>query len=308
MPVDAGATSAIRDYLLGNLTEAEAEEVEKWYFADGHGVDEVWAEFGAMAEESLSGALSESESRRFEQRRRSSPGLREMFENEKALFDYAAKTAAEPSRQVGTGDSNVGAVRKRRWPRPVFFKPTQFVVAGAIALIVIGAWFALRAREAAKHVSPEGPQRGANDRPAEEKNSSKAAAPDQRKSGFGIGPGKISPGITATFLLSSARVRDEQSPPVLEIPAQANTVQLELELSNGDCASLSAVLHTESDETLQRWNKLRTRRDHSTPRAVLRIRADSLKSGGYVVKLDCVSPHKNPVPAEHYRFKVEKIR
>lgn len=324
MSDETSGTSTIRNYLLGDLPESEAEKIERWYFADGQGADEVWAVFGAIAEEYLSGDLSESESRRFEQRLRSSPGLRGMFENEKALFDYAARIHAASSRQAETDDSIADAGWKGRMPA-VFFKPTQLMAAGVITLIALGAlitWFALRTREGANTVSREGPQqttlkdqkspesiaqpsvdpqrlpqsgRDANDKTAK-------APPDQRKSAFGINPG-----ITATFLLLAAGVREGQSDPILEIPAQAETVQLELELPNDDCDAFSAVLHAESNETLQRWDKLRARRDHSILRvAPLRARADSLKNASYVIRLDCVSRHKNPVPAKEYRFKVEK--
>lgn len=88
--------STIRNYLLGDLPEAEKEKVEKSYFASPQEVDEVWAVFGEITEEYLSGALSEDESRRFERRLQAAPALREMFENEKALFDYAARIAAGP--------------------------------------------------------------------------------------------------------------------------------------------------------------------------------------------------------------------
>ncbi|MGH9767856.1 MAG: hypothetical protein ACREAB_10520, partial [Blastocatellia bacterium] len=114
MSDETSGASTIRNYLLGDLAESEAESIERGYFADPQGVDEVWAVFGEIAEEHLSGVLSESESRRFEQRLRSTPALREMFENEKALFDYAAGSAAGTSRQAETDDSiaDLSGVRK----------------------------------------------------------------------------------------------------------------------------------------------------------------------------------------------------
>src|SRR5262245_5062211 len=92
--------STIRNYLLGELPEPEAERIERLYFADDQAVDELWAVFGELAEERLSGVLPESEARRFEQRLRSSPALRKMFENEEALHDHAARIAASASRRI----------------------------------------------------------------------------------------------------------------------------------------------------------------------------------------------------------------
>lgn len=315
--------SAIRNYLLGDLPELEAEEIEKWYFADGQRVDEVWAVFGEIAEECLSGKLSESESRRFEQRLRSTPTLREMFENEKALCIHAARTVAETSRRFRP-DNSISDVGWRRRARVGFLKASRLAVAGVLVLTAFIVWVALRTREGAIPVVTEGSQqtsmkdqqsmsgiaqpsvdpqqpppsgRDANSGFSEEKNSSKASSPGQSRPAFGINQRTI-----ATFLLSRPRVREEQGDPTLETTVQTGAVQLELELSNEDCAVFSAALYAETGETLQRWERLRARRDHSIPRVVLRAPADLLKNASYVIRLDCIS---HSVPAEQYRFKVE---
>src|SRR5262245_11400842 len=160
--------ATIRKYLMGDLPELEVERIERWYFADGQAVDEVWAVFGEMAEERLSGVLSESEAQRFEQRLRSSPGLHKMFENEKALHDYAARIATGDSRQVKSNDSAASGWPQWRLPA-AFFKPPRLVVAGIIATIALGAlitWLLLRAPESQ---NPEGSQlAGAQDQRAPE--------------------------------------------------------------------------------------------------------------------------------------------
>jgi len=314
MSSETDRTSIIRDYLLGDLPESEAEEIERGYFAapqGPQGVDEVWAVFGEITEEYLGGALSEIESRRFEQRLRSAPALREMFENEKALFDYAARITAGTSRQAESDDSTADGGWRGRLPIS-FFKPTQLMAVGVITLIALGiliTWFALRRREGAKH--------GSHAQFQAQLPKGQTTTPDQ-KSPDSIAQPSVDPrrppqsgrdanDKTSKFLLLAAGVREGQSDPALEIPAQTDTVQLELELPNDDCVAFSAVLHTQSNEALQRWNKLRARRDYSVLRVVvLRARADSLENASYVIRLDCVSTHKNPVPTRQYRFKVEK--
>ena len=85
------------------------------------------------------------------------------------------------------------------------------------------------------------------------------------------------------------------------------TVQLELEPPTDDCSVYSAVLQTESGEKLQRWERLRAGRDHSTLKvARIRVPARALKSAGYVVRLECASSLNNPAAAAQYRFKVKK--
>lgn len=324
MSDETNKISSIRNYLLGDTAESAAEEIEKWYFADGQRVDEVWAVFSEITEEYLNGELSENESRRFEQKLRSAPALREMFNNEKALYNHAARTASVTSRraEVNNSISNVG------WRRPArarFFNVSRLAVAGGLVLTALIAWFALRTREGAISVSPEGsrqtamkdqqppggmaqpsgdPQpsppsgRDANDKRSDPSSPSKESSPDQ-----GRPPLRIDRSFIATFLLSRPRVREEQNDPTLEIPVQTGSVQLELELSNDGCAIYSAALYAESGEEIQRWQRLRARRDHSIPSVALRVPANALKNASYSIRLNCIS---NSVPAEQFRFKVEK--
>src|SRR5262249_29362495 len=303
MSDEISKTSAIRNYLLGDLPESGAEEIEGWYFADGQRVDEVWAVFGEIAEECLNGRLSEGESRRFEERVRFAPALRGMFEIEKALCNHAVRTASGTSRRAET-DNSISDAGWSRSARVGFLKVSRLAVAGVLVLTALIAWFAWRTREGAISVSPQGSQqttmkgqqssgdiaqpsvdpqrsppsgRDANDKRSEEKNSSQASAPVQGKPAF-----RINQRITATFLLSRPRVREEQNDPTLEITVQTGDIQLELELSNDGCAVYSGALYAETGEPLQRWERLKARRNHSTPRVALRAPASSLKNASYV--------------------------
>jgi len=310
MSVETSGSSAIRNYLLGNLPESEADEIERLYFADGRKIDEVWVEFGAIAEEYLCAELSEIESQRFEQRLRSLPALSEMFENEKALFDYAARMTKGASQQFEPGASIGGVGWKWRLP-DVFFKPPRLMAAGAVALIALGVfvtWFALRAREGARSVAPvqlpHGSQQAkAQDQKAPDSIAQPSLVPQQK-----LKSGRDANDRPVKFLLLAAVTRGEQSgPPVLEIPARAENVQLELELPSDDCAEFSASLHAESNEELKRWDKLRARNIPSILRVVsLRLPANSLRNAPYVIKLGCLSNPKSPVSGGEYRFKVEK--
>ncbi|MBO0725591.1 MAG: hypothetical protein J2P52_08330, partial [Blastocatellia bacterium] len=302
--------STIREYLLGNLPESEAERIERWYFAGGQAVDEVWAAFGEMAEGLLNGALPENEARRFEQRLQSSPALREMFENEKAIHNYAATIAAGASAQVKSQQikSEDPVAGGRRMP-VTFFKSPRLVAVGAAAVISIGAfglWLILKAPESPKPENsrqaqardqkdgvarssierqrPPGPGSATNDRPVEGKKSA-TAQPDRSKSAPGAGTE-----TTATFLLLAGGTRGGESYTTLEIPGRTETVQLELELPTDDCADFSAVLQRESGGELQRWERLRARRAYSSLNvARLRVHASSLKNASYVMRVECVS-------------------
>ena len=323
--------ATIRKYLMGDLPEIEVERIEKWYFADGQAVDEVWAAFGEMAEERLSGLQSEDEARRFEQRLLSSPGLRELFENEKALRDYAARINVGISGQ-GKGDDQVDGGWRLWRLSAMFFKAPRLMlvsVAALIAVSVLGVWFGLGfrltppesrnpagsqkaktqeqkesggvAQPAVDSPRSPGSDRYANDRPTEGK---KGATPQPEQS-------KPEPRTraetTATFLLLAAGTRGEENYQILEISPRTETVQLELEPPTDDCAVYSAVLQTESGEKLQQWEKLRARRDHSMMKVTrIRIPVRTLKNGDYVMRLECASSFNNPASATQYRFKLKK--
>jgi hypothetical protein len=319
--------ATIRKYLLGDLPELEVERIEKWYFADGQAVDEVWAAVGEMAEERLSGVLPENEARRFEQRLLSSPGLRELFENEKALRDYAARITVGISGQVKGDDPVAGGSRLWRLSA-MFFKAPRLMLVSVAALItigVLGVWFGLVGPESRNPAGSQqaktqeqkepggvaqpavdsqrspGSERYANSGPTESKKGA-TSQPDQSKSE----PGTRAK-TTATFLLLAAGTRGEENYPTLEISPRTETVQLELEPPTDDCAVYSAVLQTESGEKLQRWEKLRARRDHSMLKVTrIRIPARLLKNTGYVMRLECASSFNNPASATQYRFKLKK--
>jgi hypothetical protein len=319
--------STIRKYLLGDLPELEAERIERWYFAGGQAVDDVWATFGELAEERLSGALSEDEAQKFERRLRSSPALLEMFENEKAIHDYAARNATTTSRQVKSDDS--GAVGRRPWKLPaLFFRSPRLVAPGVVALIALGAfglWLALRAP------APPATDGAQQAKAQDQKDSNSVTQPkiDPRQQPRAVGeanerltdgkkvaiaePNKSKPALTAdrgtmaTLLLLAGGTRGGDSSPKLEIPSGAKTVQLEIEPPNDSCDVFSAVLQTESGEEIQRWGRLQARSAYSTLRlARMLVQAGPLKNAGYVVKVECGASSKNSASNAEYRFNVEK--
>jgi hypothetical protein len=306
--------SAIRSYLLGDLPDSGAEEIESWYFTDGRRVDEVWAAFSELAEEYLGGGLTENESMLFEQRLSSAPVLRKIFEIDKSLHNYAMRTVPRTAERVET-ENSVSAVGRSRPARAGYSRVSWLAVAAVLVMTGIIAWNALRNREGSKQtamndqqsrgvaqptIDPQRPPasgRDANNNRPEDKNSSKKPPPGHTNQQV------ESQKVSATFLITRPRVREEQNSPTLEISVQSGDIQLELELLDDNCAVYTAKLFAESGEELQRWESLRPRRDHSIPRVALRAPASSLKNAGYVIKLDCVS---DSAPPEQYRFKVEK--
>src|SRR5262249_42108658 len=74
-------------YLLGELTEAEQEEIEEAYITDPSFLQELLAMRYELIDGFVQGSLDDSEHKRFEQRLRSSPPLQEKVEFARALFE-----------------------------------------------------------------------------------------------------------------------------------------------------------------------------------------------------------------------------
>jgi hypothetical protein len=112
--------------------------------------------------------------------------------------------------------------------------------------------------------------------------------------------------LTVTCLLSGAIVRESQPDPVVTISPRTRFLQLEIVVSEDDCAAYSAVLLTDSQEPIQRWEKLRPRHNHSTSWVVLRVSAEALENSAYQVRLGCESRNENPAAGALIRFRLEK--
>jgi hypothetical protein len=329
MDEGTGVAPLIRKYLLGDLPESEAERIEQMYFAEAERLDEVWAVFGEIAEGYLGGALSEEEARRFERRLRFSPALREMFENEKALFAHAVngpKAALSPDLPSDPFAKSVASRRKRI---AAFLTPAWLAAPAGVVLIALFVWGAFRLslqshgnpRQASvangtittptvlPSQTPQAQNPENNDNLAREHSPSVTSpavaspavtTPERPKPGP---QGRIATGILSTFLLLVDGQRSEQTSPVVEIPAKAKDFQLKLELVDKACAPLTAELRTTSNETLQHWDDLRERQEQSAMRVVaFRVRSDGLESADYMVRLVCAAQPDNPVFVRNYRF------
>jgi hypothetical protein len=311
---------AIRDYLLGRLTEPEAEKIERGYFATPQNVDEIWAVFGDLAEEYLDGALSESDSRRFERRLDRSPAFHGMFENEKALRRLSAGPAAAWARRVEVTPAAPGVGRPSWSFRSLFVSPWRLALASVLALVALVLWLALRTRDTAPISTSKSPQTKTNDPRSPNTAGSptpeppRVPSPERREENQLAGGAKspkepkggLKPGGVATFLFSGSTVRDGQPDPALTIPAETRSLRLEIDVTGDNCSAFSALLQTESEETLQRWENLRPRRDQSTPRVSLRASADALRDGVYRLRLACASRNEDPASGATYRFRLEK--
>lgn len=293
----------IRNYLLGNLTAEEEAGLEELYFSDANYVAELWAVFADLSEQYQSRRLAESEQSQFERRLERSPKLREMFENEKALFAYAASVA--PGKERTEFSTAITPPPPRfRWFRWRENRPLQIAALSFGVLLVAGFWFVWR--------SVDIPATD-NDQIAINR---KDDAVDQTIPQTSLTPSPTpqpiaSPSVNkqaniATFFLSAQMFRSEADLPVLAVPKQAREARLELELATGDFSAYSATLQNESGETIRQWSDLSPQRSTNMSKIVLRFPAALLAESGYIVKIKPVGNADAEAFAQQFRFTADR--
>ena len=288
----------IRAYLLCSLSAEEEAGLEELYFADPEQVAEVWAVFADLSEQYLGGQLSEVERSQFENRLRRSPAMREMFENEKALFTYAPATLPEREREETPPAVQSSPLRSRRFDR-WGGGLLRFAALSASLLLVAGLWFAWQSR---RTPSPDPLTARHQDDAANKSTPQPALTPSPAP------PPAATPRHTeatvATFFLSAQLFRTGADAPALTIPQQARTVRLELGLADSADARYSAALQSESNETIREWENLAPQRSPTLDKIVLRLPAALLAESSYVLKLS--SGAGSEALTQQYRFVVKR--
>ncbi len=297
------STPHIKDYLLGRLNVEDEARLEQRYFADAECVDEIWAVFAELSEQYLCGELTAAERAEFETRLRSSPALREMFENEKALFGYAPAVLPEaaqiPFASTPQSPKLHSGFFRRLTIKPL--NPLRLAVLGAGLLLLVGLWFVRQAWKT--------PANDSDTTAIERNDATPAPTPLLLPSPTPSSTPRGSQAVVATFFLPVQALRAGAEAVVLNLPAQTQTLRLELELMSGDFARYSATLQSGSAEsagTLREWKSLSPQRRASFDKIVLRLPAALLTESSYLIKLKPMDGAGSDAFEQQFRFTVAK--
>lgn len=291
--------------MLGRLNSEEEARLEQHYFTDAECVDEIWAVFAELSEQYLRGELLAAERAEFETRLRRSPALREMFENEKALFDYApsglpgaAQTEFVPSAQSSKQHSGKQHAGFFRWLKIRPLGPLRLAVLGVGLLLLAGLRFVWQAEKTPANDS-EITVIGRNEGTPAPTLLLPSPTPSATPHG--------SQAVVASFFLPVQALRAGTEAPVLNLPKQTQTLRLELQLMTGDFAHYSATLQAESAESagiLREWKSLSPQRSASFDKIVLRVPAALLTESSYLIKLKPMDGAGSDAFGQQFRFTV----
>lgn len=285
----------IKDYLLGRLPAEQETELEEQYFADPECVAELWAVFGDLSEQYLRGELTPADRADFERRLRRSPAMREMFENEKALFDYAP--AKPDSGQAVPAVEAAPPWRRFEWLR---IRPLRLAMLSAVALLALG-WWVWQWKNAAPPAQPQVALLSPTPTPTPSGTPSASPAPQTTAT-----PSPVKQTALASFFLPVQSLRSGANAPTLSLPRQTQTVQLDLELMTGDFTAYSAVLLSETSEILREWNRLAPQRGRTGDRIVLRLPAALLTDANYTLKLKPIDGTDAEAFTQQFHFSIAK--
>jgi hypothetical protein len=324
----------LTDYLLGSLSEEEAERLDELSFTD----DELAARLrvvendlvDAYARGEMTGATLE----RFKSHYLASPMRREKAAFARGFQDLLRQAVTTEREQRSFGETSAAkelASHKGFLHR--FFFPTRSAVqwglaAAALVVLLLSGWLAfdnLRLRDQMNQARAEREELQRRERELQteladqrsgdsEKEQELAALRErlaelERQSGSQPGaksdPERAAPNTVAFTL--APQMRGAGQPATVTIPADAGQVAFELKLEPNDFASYRAELKAQpGSEVVWRSARLKANPAGDPKRIAVTVRAALLKSGIYILEAYGVTPNGATEMISSYPFRVVK--
>ncbi|MBV9926993.1 MAG: hypothetical protein JOZ96_18390 [Acidobacteria bacterium] len=275
--------SLLRRYLLGELDEGDQESVEERFITDRGFNERVLVAEDELVEDYLSGGLSEAEKASFVRHFLSTPNQRRKVRLAGAIKKYmAAEVAAYPT-EPGGNVRTPGAIDSEPARRP-FWRSPPVLVAASLALLLAVAlgvgWLVVTERRRKELASSRQELERLNRQPVSD---------DPR-----------------WVILTPLNVRGDREANVLQRPAGGTVVQLWLMLVKDEYQSYQVILQKDGDAEQLLVGGLRA---ETTPhgRAIpLRVPAQILPPGTFVLKLNGVSEGDRVEEVGEYNFRVTR--
>jgi hypothetical protein len=243
----------VRKYLLGRLSEEEAEALEGEYFARGEALEQVWGVENDLVDAYVAGELEPEEKAAFEGHYLASPLHRDRVDSARAL------------RAMLSDAPGAMPVAARRAPAR-----TGWLALAAGLLIGPAAWWLWTSR----------PQPGAT---AQGTAPTATVAPGPRPADVPSGPVVGKP-IVAAFALSPVLVRGNQATPVLRVPPGTDEVAITLEGERPQGVSRDASLRF-TVATVEGERVTGGRTGPGPGFGVATLAADRLAAGDYILSV-----------------------
>lgn len=264
------AQQAIRRYLLGTLPQEQAEEFEQRRLVDGELYQELLIAEDELVDEFLSGEMPASEQERVEAHFLRSPERQEQVRFARTLKRYVTENQPQPKGEKKTSAQStpveVLPAQKRTFFSALFPRNPAlgFSLACALVLLIVGGLWLTN------------------------RILNRPGAPQT------VWAIELTPGLT----------RGDQGTTTFSVPANVDTVRLQLDLTDNQYQSYEAEVLDINGRSVAASRDLKAQAANGRPVVLVDVKRELLTSGDYRVKLGGRSNNGNLESLNSYPFKV----
>ncbi len=301
---------ALKQYLLGETSEEERDQIEHRYLANKDFFDQMLAVEDDLVDEYVRGELSASEREQFERKLLTTPRQREKLQQTRRLLESMrahtldAKRAKKRELEKSTSWFSIFGARRI----PAF--------AGAFVLLlmfVVAAWLFIRERQLNSELQRRQAERA---QMQQRQQDLQAKLQDEQREKSELlqqlqnvpqteQPKESQTAATvATFVLPLTLTRGGREAPSFTLKHDVDMVQLQAPLANDEYKSYQADLQSADGASVYRISKLKTRKTTNRNVLLLRIPARLLKGRDYVLKVSGVAGNGQLEDAGFYSFRI----
>lgn len=302
-----------RNFLLGNVSDAEREAIEDRFLTDDENFIALEIAEDELIEDYLRGDLADAETKLFETAFLQTAARRERVERMKMLIDEtSARKRAEVStpEKISFGESLAAFFKQSA-------RQTAFAVFAFLLLAAFGAWLFIRQSGKTAQIVKTEPEAKLSPAPVSvtetnaPQNSNLAAANENKSNSAPKPSPAISPETRpsperetalAFFVLKPGGIRGGASENRLRVTPQTNQINLRLDLESNNYSFYTARVTTVEGATV-----FTSRRLKSNKRSVLlQLPIRKLPRGDYIVELSGINPQGQTESVNDYAFTLQK--
>jgi hypothetical protein len=300
MDKDVYNDEALKQYLLGEISDNDGDRIERRYLADRDFFDQLLAVEDDLVDEYVGQELSPEERKQFERKLLATPKQREKLQN--------ARNFHESMR------SNRTRAKTNSWFGIFGYRVPAMAAALALLLLTIGiGWLLVRERQLNATLQQMKSERAAVQQ-REQELQTKLQDNERQNSELrdqlrNVPPAESSKQSTltpaiATFVLSLNSSRGGGEASSFTLKKDIATIQLEVPLANTEYSAYQSELQSADGTSVLKIPNLKMRRTANGNVVLFRISSRIFKGRDYVLKISGVSSNGQLEDAGFYSFRI----
>jgi hypothetical protein len=309
MEIKAKSEMILRDYLLGNVTSQQQEEVELWLMSDPDAYDLLEAAEDDLVDDALAGRLTERNLSLFNSHFLAAPER-----HRKMQFGRSFKRAIDARQHAARAAHTVerGAPARVGWLDLLRQPAVAFASMGLIVLLLIGTgWSVYKVFQLQQQLGSTTQELASTARDRDDLkrrlDQSQTAAQSLQEQVRALEATKSSetPVLLAVNLMPGL-TRSSSDISTVNVAAKTNVVRFSLTLLDDNFPTYRASLRNADDRELLSRDKLAATATRDGKAVVFTIPAETLSAGDYSFSLQGVPVSGTPENAARYSFRVSR--